>query len=82
MERRKFIKKALKKNQVALYERGESHLNLFSKEGAEFMVLGGQPLDEVVYSYGPFVMNTEQQIRQCMQNYQMGLMGNPELVNK
>ncbi len=74
--------KALKENQVALYERGESYLNLFTKEGAEFMVLGGEPLDEVVYSYGPFVMNTEQQIRQCMYNYQMGLMGNPDLVNQ
>jgi len=73
--------KALKKNQVVLYERGESYINLFAKEGAEFMVLGGKPLDEIVFSYGPFVMNTEQQIRQCMQNYQRGLMGNPELVN-
>lgn len=73
--------KALEENQVVLYERGESYINLFAKEGAEFLVLGGKPLNEIVYSYGPFVMNTEQQIRQCIHNYQMGLMGNPEAVN-
>lgn len=68
-------------NQVVLYQRGESHINLYAKEPAEMLVLGGQPLNEKVFSYGPFVMNTEDQIRQCMQNYQKGLMGNPDLVN-
>ncbi len=72
----------VKKNQVVLYQRGESLVNLYSKEETEFLVLGGQPLDEKVYSYGPFVMNNEAQIRQCMKNYQAGLMGNPELVNR
>ena len=71
----------LDKNQLALYERGESLIELYSECGAEFLVLGGQPLNEPVYSYGPFVMNTEQQIRQCIKNYNEGLMGNPELVN-
>ena len=74
--------KVVKKNQVVLYQRGESLINLYSKGEAEFLVLGGQPLDEKVYSYGPFVMNNEEQIRQCMKNYQAGLMGNPELVNR
>ena len=71
----------LKTNQIALYERGNSLINLYSKEGTEMLVLGGQPLDEVVYSYGPFVMNNKEQINQCIRNYQAGLMGNPDLVN-
>lgn len=74
-------KRALKTNQIALYQRGESHINLYSEKGAEMLVLGGQPLNEPVYSYGPFVMNTEAQIRQCIQNYNAGKMGNPDLVN-
>ncbi|MFT4759177.1 MAG: redox-sensitive bicupin YhaK (pirin superfamily) [Paraglaciecola sp.] len=73
--------KPLKKNQVALYERGDSLINLYAKDGAEFLLLGGQPLDEPVYSYGPFVMNNEAQIRECIANYQNGKMGNPDLVN-
>jgi len=73
--------RALGAHQVALYQRGENHINLYSKEASEFLVLGGQPLNEEVFSYGPFVMNNEEQIRQCIRNYQMGLMGNPDLVN-
>lgn len=73
--------RGLKANQVALYERGESQLNLYAEEGAELLVLGGQPLNEPVISYGPFVMNSEEQIRQCIRNYQNGLMGNPAIVN-
>lgn len=73
--------KAVTKNQIALFERDDSLINLFSKDGAEFLLLGGQPLNEPVFSYGPFVMNNETQIRQCMAAYQKGEMGNPDLVN-
>ena len=73
--------KKLKANQLALYERGENQVRLFSDCENELLVLGGQPLNEPVISYGPFVMNTEEQIRQCMRNYQNGLMGNPDSVN-
>ncbi len=72
----------LKANQVVLYNRGESLINVYSECESEFLVLGGQPLGEPVYSYGPFVMNTEDQIRQCIQNYQSGKMGNPDVVNQ
>ncbi len=72
----------LSANQVVFYERGESIINLFSQEGAEFLVLGGQPLDEPVYSYGPFVMNTEAEIHECIRNYRLGRMGNPDVVNR
>ncbi len=71
----------LQPHQVCLYQRGESIINLYSESGAELLVLGGQPLNETVYSYGPFVMNNEAQIHQCIRNYRAGLMGNPDLVN-
>ncbi len=73
--------KQLKKNQIALYERGKSVINIYSECASEFLLLGGQPLDERVYSYGPFVMNNEEQIKQCIQNYNTGKMGDPEMVN-
>jgi len=74
--------KQAKEHQVILYQRGDSMINLYASVESEFLVLGGQPLDERVYSYGPFVMNNEEQIRQCIQNYNAGLMGNPDLVNR
>lgn len=75
-------RKELKANQVALYERGDSLINLYSKDGAELLVLGGKPLNEPVYSYGPFVMNTEDEIKRCIKDYNSGKMGDPEAVNK
>lgn len=74
--------KALKPNQIALYHRGKSNINLYSHEGAELFVLGGLPLDEVVYSYGPFVMNNEEEINRCIRNYRAGKMGDPDIVNQ
>ena len=73
--------KQLKTNQIALFERGDSEINLYARESCELLVLGGQPLNEPVYSYGPFVMNTEEEIRQCVANYRSGKMGNPDMVN-
>jgi len=75
-------RKPLKTNQIALYERGKSVINLYSEKEAEILVLGGQPLNEPVFSYGPFVMNSEEQIRQCIMDYNSGKMGNPDLVNR
>lgn len=71
----------LTQHQIALYKRGEPMINLYAPQDAEFFLLGGQPLDEPVYSYGPFVMNSRSEIEQCFVNYQSGKMGNPDEVN-
>jgi hypothetical protein len=74
-------RKEIHTNQVVLYERGKSDVNLFSTDEAELLMLGGKPHNEPVYAYGPFVMNTEEEIMKCYSDYRTGKMGNPELVN-
>ncbi|WP_100657155.1 pirin family protein [Alteromonas flava] len=39
-------------------------------EGASFLLIGGQPLLEPIVQYGPFVMNTQQEIQQALWDYQ------------
>jgi redox-sensitive bicupin YhaK (pirin superfamily) len=41
----------------------------------EVLLLGGVPLREPVVRYGPFVMNTEAEIHQAIEDYQKGRMG-------
>ncbi len=44
-------------------------------EEGQFLLLCGQPIEEKVTQYGPFVMNSQTEIMQAMRDYQMGKMG-------
>lgn len=60
-------------------------LGVFSREGAgaairaqgetRMLVLGGAPIDEPVVGYGPFVMNTREEIIEAFRDFQAGRMG-------
>ena len=50
------------------------HLQSLSQQGS-YLVLSGTPLNEPVARYGPFVANTEGEVKQAMLNYQSGKMG-------
>jgi hypothetical protein len=41
----------------------------------DLLLIGGVPLNEPVVRYGPFVMNTREQIMQAFRDYQTGRMG-------
>ncbi|HEY4613763.1 MAG TPA: pirin family protein [Bacteroidota bacterium] len=44
-------------------------------ESADILLVGGEPLNEPVATYGPFVMNTDGEIRQTILDYQSGKFG-------
>ena len=54
-------------------EAGE--INIVAKEKSVLLVLSGEPLNEPYINYGPFVMNTEEEIKQAIEDYNNGKFG-------
>jgi redox-sensitive bicupin YhaK (pirin superfamily) len=48
-------------------------------EGTRVLLLAGRPLREPVVQYGPFVMNTRQEIEQAIADYQAGTLSRGEI---
>ena len=67
--------RALSTGQLAVLKREEGLIRVRAPKGARVLVLSGEPIDEPVAAYGPFVMNTREQIVQAMRDYQSGKMG-------
>lgn len=64
---------------------GEAEVILLAREGREVMidadgdttllVLTGEPIDEPIVGYGPFVMNSQAEIRQAIEDFNRGRFG-------
>ena len=60
---------------IALLSPAGEGVRLEANTESLLLVLSGQPLNEPVASYGPFVMNTEAELRQAFEDYRAGMMG-------
>jgi len=60
---------------VVFGDDGDSVTLSAGDEPLEVLLIGGVPLNEPIVRHGPFVMNTEEEIRQAVIDYQTGRMG-------
>jgi len=51
---------------------GADSVTLAAKEGARLILVAGKPLNEPIVQYGPFVMNTQQEIHQALDDFGSG----------
>jgi len=64
--------RVLKTHQGGILGSGDAIEVKAGADGARFLVLAGRPLKEPVVQYGPFVMNTREEIEQAIRDYQNG----------
>lgn len=57
---------------LGLLSEGEAVTMVAEEDGAELLILGGPELGEPIARYGPFVMNTRQEIYQAIEDYNNG----------
>ena len=65
-----FRSKATPKQAAIALGEGEQLKVKAGTDGAQFIVLAALPLHEPIVQYGPFVMNTPEQIEQAIDDYQ------------
>jgi redox-sensitive bicupin YhaK (pirin superfamily) len=66
--------------QFALLDRSGGEVTIEANGEASVLILSGEPIDEPVVMHGPFVMNSVDEIRQAMVDFQSGRFGNLEPV--
>ncbi|MBO0938432.1 pirin family protein [Fibrella sp. HMF5335] len=62
--------------QIALFElTGGDSVHISATTEAKLLVLAGEPLNEPLAAYGPFVMNTREELLEAFADFQAGKMG-------
>ncbi|MFV0389263.1 MAG: pirin family protein [Pyrinomonadaceae bacterium] len=62
-------------NDFVLFENEGERIKVRAEEDSVLLVMSGEPLNEPVASYGPFLMNTQEEIRRAIMDFQSGKFG-------
>ena len=61
--------------ELVVLDRRGAEVTLEARTDATVFVMNGQPIDEPIAGYGPFVMNTRQEIQQAFADFNQGRFG-------
>ncbi|WP_299122715.1 pirin family protein [uncultured Winogradskyella sp.] len=65
----------LDKNQIIQFHQDGEGFSIEAEANSLLLFLSGEPFNEPVATYGPYVMNNQTEIMEAMRDYQMGKMG-------
>ncbi len=65
----------IREAELAVLARTGSEVLIEGRTESVVLIMGGEPIDEPIARYGPFVMNTKAELIQAVQDYQSGAMG-------
>jgi redox-sensitive bicupin YhaK (pirin superfamily) len=61
--------------QMITFNQDGDSIHIESKKESNLLILSGEPINEKVAQYGPYVMNTQTEIMEAMRDFQKGKMG-------
>jgi len=62
-------------NRMGVLSQGGDGVTLRATAGTKALLIAGQPLHEPIAQYGPFVMNTREELMQAVEDFQAGRLG-------
>ncbi|MEP7317296.1 MAG: pirin family protein [Panacibacter sp.] len=64
-----------REGEFVLFNHKGNEITVIAKEDTQFIVLDGEPIDEPIVQYGPFVMNKPEEINQAIEDFNNGKFG-------
>ncbi len=63
---------AIASKQMGILSNGEEGVSILASGDTRLILLAGKPLNEPIVQYGPFVMNTQEEIHQALDDFRSG----------
>lgn len=61
--------------QLVVLDKADRHMAIEANSDAVVLLLSGEPIDEPIVGYGPFVMNSQEQIAEAISDFNSGRFG-------